>query len=95
MTGRDDQKSRYWLTEKSAEVVSISQGCRSIRAAALNERHMGRLIRIGNTEGPLIALMTSQVRVDVVLIVGGARAIFPLAPDTEVEVGPKHTKENP
>lgn len=75
--------------------VRIFRGKRLMQAGALNERHMGRLVRIGDVEGQLIGLMTSQVRVDVVLIVGGARAIFPLAPDAAVEVGPKHTKENP
>lgn len=66
---------------------------RLVRAADLSDGQMGRIVRIGHVEGQLIGLMTSQVRVDVVLIVGGARAIFPLAPDAEVEVGPKHTKE--
>ena len=79
----------------SPGAVRIFRGKRLMKAGSLNERHMGRLVRIGHAEGQLIGLMTSQVRVDVVLIVGGSRAIFPLAPDAAVEVGPKHTKENP
>jgi hypothetical protein len=62
-------------------------------AVDLSDRHMGRVVRIGDIEGSLVGLIPSRSRVDVVLIVGGGRAIFPLALDAAVEVGPKHIKE--
>jgi hypothetical protein len=69
------------------------KGKHLVHAADLSDRHMNRVIRIGNVEGPLVGLVPSRSRIDVVLIVGGSRAIFPLALDVAVEVGPKHTKE--
>lgn len=69
-------------------------GKRMVAAGQLAERHMGRIARIRDVEGVLAAVMTSTKRVDVVLIVGSARAIFPLDHDAHVEVGPKSTKEH-
>lgn len=64
-------------------------GKRMVAAGQLAERHMGRLARIRDVEGVLAAVMTGLQRADVVLIVGSSRAIFPLALDAPVEVGPK------
>lgn len=58
---------------------------RVIRADELNERHMGRWVRIGEVVGELAALMPCAGVVHVVAIVGGARAVFPLTPDAHVE----------
>lgn len=69
--------------------VLAFQHKRLVRAAELSERHMSRDVRIGAVEGSLVGLVHSSIRVDVVLVVGGARAIFPLAHDAHVEVGPK------
>lgn len=74
--------------------VANHQHKRLVRAIDLTDRHMGRLARIGNVEGVLAAVMTGLTRVDVVLIVGGSRAIFPLDHDAHVEVGPTTTKEH-
>lgn len=65
---------------------------RLVRARELADRHMNRLVRIGQVEGSLVGLIPHHSRVDLVLIVGGARAFFPLDLDAHVEVGPK-TKE--
>jgi hypothetical protein len=69
------------------------KGKHLVRAADLTDRHMNRVLRISDIEGSLVGLVPSRTRVDVVLVVGGSRAIFPLAADAAVEVGPKHTKE--
>lgn len=65
-----------------------------VRAAELDDRHMNRSVRIGSVEGPLVGLIPSRLRVDVVLVVGGRRAFFQLDPAAHVEVGPKTTKEH-
>lgn len=62
---------------------------RLVPAVRLDERHMNRIVRIGDVEGPLVGLMHSSTGVDVVLIVGGSRAIFSLDLAAHVEVGPK------
>lgn len=69
------------------------QGKRLVMAIDLGDAHMSRTIRIGNVEGTLVGLVPHRDRIDAVLIVGGSRAIFPLALDAHVEVGPTTTKE--
>lgn len=64
-----------------------------VRVTQLADRHMNRDIRIGDVEGSLVGLIPHHNRVDLVLIVGGSRAFFPLALDAHVEVGPKSTQE--
>lgn len=56
------------------------------QASALSERHMSKTITIGAVSGELISVHTCRGRTDVELIVGGHRAVFSLAPTTEVEV---------
>lgn len=75
--------------------VLVFKGKQLVRAEQLEDRHMNRLVRIGDVEGQLVGLVPSRSCVDFVLIVGGSRAIFPLALDAAVEVGPKHIKETP
>jgi len=63
---------------------------RLVCAAELSDRHMGRVVRIREVEGVLVALVPHHTRIDVALRVGGSHAIFPLDLDAAVEVGPKH-----
>lgn len=92
MTNSDDQQSRYWLTPEGHRVAAgMPRGV--VRAADLAERHMARSVRIGAIEGSLVGLIHSLSHVDVVLIVGGARAIFQLDLEAHVEVAPKSSKE--
>lgn len=65
-----------------------------VRAADLDDRHMNRTVRIGDIEGSLVGIIPGRTRVDLVLVVGGARAFFQLDPNAHVEVGPKTIKEN-
>lgn len=67
---------------------------RLVCAGALSDRHMGRVVRIREVEGVLVGLVPHRDRIDVDLLVGGSHAIFPLALDATVEVGPKRTKEH-
>lgn len=69
------------------------QGKQLVPAGELADRHMNRVVQIGNVEGPLVGLIPGRTRVDVVLVVGGRRAFFQLDPAAHVEVGPKTTKE--
>lgn len=55
-------------------------------AGDLDSRHVGRMVRVGDVEGHLTGIVPCADRVDLVLIVGGARAIFPLTRDADVEV---------
>jgi hypothetical protein len=56
-----------------------------VRADELNERHMGRWVKVGDVVGELAALLPAGDVIHVVAIVGGRRAIFPLTPDAHVE----------
>lgn len=79
-------------TTDSGAVVAF-QHRRLVRAAELSDRHMGRVVRIREVEGQLVGLIPHRTRIDVYLLVGGSRAIFPLALDAAVEVGPKHKEQ--
>ena len=56
-------------------------------AANLDERHMGKLVRIGRVEGELVGLDTSAHRVILHVLIGTNRlpSLFPLLPGDEVE----------
>lgn len=58
---------------------------RVIRADELTERHMGRLVKVGEVVGELIALVPATGRINLIAIVGGSRAVFPLDPAAHVE----------
>ncbi|MFJ9313772.1 hypothetical protein ACIRN4_06225 [Pimelobacter simplex] len=70
--------------------VLAFQQRRLVRAGKLSDRHVGRVVRIREVEGVLVALNPHRTRIYVALLVGGSHAIFPLALDAAVEVGPKH-----
>lgn len=56
-------------------------------AARLNERHMGRTVRIGRVEGELVGLDTSAERVILHVLIGTNRLAseFRLLPGADVE----------
>lgn len=56
------------------------------RADALGDRHLGRMVRVGDVTGQLIGLYPANGQVVLVCIVGAARAIFALDPHAHVEV---------
>lgn len=66
--------------------MTAASGKRLRRADELTERHMGRVVTVGDVSGILAATMPCADGVVLVLIVGGARAVFPLDRDAVVEV---------
>lgn len=58
-----------------------------VTAAELSDRHMGRMLKIGAVEGTLTGIIPrpNSGGVDLVLIVGGARAVFQLDAGAQVE----------
>lgn len=69
--------------------VTNYQHKRLIRAGELDDRHMGRVVRIGDVEGELIGLNPMSREVHIELLIGGSRALFALEHFAEVEVGGK------